>query len=55
MNGTRALVTGAASGIGKAVAAKLHEEGAEVFAADIAFLESTTASGGSCLRKFIWM
>jgi NAD(P)-dependent dehydrogenase (short-subunit alcohol dehydrogenase family) len=44
MNGTRALVTGAASGIGKAVAAKLHEEGAEVFAADIAFLEPTPAS-----------
>jgi NAD(P)-dependent dehydrogenase (short-subunit alcohol dehydrogenase family) len=46
MNGTRALVTGAASGIGKAVSAKLHEEGAEVFAADIAFPESTPASGG---------
>jgi NAD(P)-dependent dehydrogenase (short-subunit alcohol dehydrogenase family) len=46
MNGTRALVTGAASGIGKAVSVKLHEEGAEVFAADIAFLESTPASDG---------
>jgi len=46
MDGTRALVTGAASGIGKAVAAKLHEEGAEIFAADITFLESTPASGG---------
>jgi NAD(P)-dependent dehydrogenase (short-subunit alcohol dehydrogenase family) len=45
MKGTRALVTGAASGIGKAVAAKLGEEGAEVFAADIVFLDSTPASG----------
>jgi NAD(P)-dependent dehydrogenase (short-subunit alcohol dehydrogenase family) len=46
MSGTRALVTGAASGIGKAVSAKLYEEGAEVFAADIAFPESTPVSGG---------
>ena len=45
MNGTRALVTGAASGIGKAVSAKLQEEGGEVFAADIAFPESTPTSG----------
>src|SRR4051794_6803554 len=47
MNGRRALVTGAASGIGKAVAAKLQEEGAEIFAADIAFPESTASSGGA--------
>jgi NAD(P)-dependent dehydrogenase (short-subunit alcohol dehydrogenase family) len=47
MNGARALVTGAASGIGKAVSAKLLEEGAEVFAADVAFLESTPASRGA--------
>ena len=47
MKGTRALVTGAASGIGRAVAAKLHAEGAEVFAADIAFSDSTPASPGS--------
>ncbi len=47
MIGSRALVTGAASGIGKAVAAKLHAEGAEVFAADIAFPESTPPSSGT--------
>ena len=45
MKGKAALVTGAASGIGRAVAAKLQEEGAEIFAADIAFPESTPACG----------
>jgi NAD(P)-dependent dehydrogenase (short-subunit alcohol dehydrogenase family) len=46
MKGARALVTGAASGIGKAVAAKLREEGAEVFAADISFSDEVSASAG---------
>src|SRR5262245_48353933 len=47
MKGSRALVTGAASGIGRAVAVKLREEGAEVFGADIGFLEATSSSSGS--------
>src|SRR6059058_5304241 len=34
--GRRALVTGAASGIGMATAQRLHEEGADVVAADVA-------------------
>lgn len=34
--GRRALVTGAASGIGMATAQRLHDEGAEVVAADVA-------------------
>ena len=46
MHGARALVTGAASGIGKAVATKLREEGAEVFAADLAFSDAIPASDG---------
>src|SRR4051794_12452703 len=34
--GRRALVTGAASGIGMATAQRLHDEGADVVAADVA-------------------
>ena len=39
--GRRALVTGAGSGIGEAVARALHAEGAEVVLADAAGLEAT--------------
>lgn len=38
--GKRALLTGAASGIGEAVAAAFRREGAEVIAADLAFAEA---------------
>ena len=40
MSGKRALVTGAASGIGKAVVSAFVQEGAEVIAADMAYVES---------------
>ena len=43
-SGKRALVTGAASGIGHAVRAALTREGAEVLAADISFPSTDAAS-----------
>ncbi|MDX6295855.1 MAG: hypothetical protein QOH50_4985 [Kribbellaceae bacterium] len=43
LEGSRILVTGAASGIGQATALRLLDEGAVVMAADIATLEKTRA------------
>jgi NAD(P)-dependent dehydrogenase (short-subunit alcohol dehydrogenase family) len=40
LSGKKALVTGAASGIGKAVVAAFLQEGAEVFGADLAYVGS---------------
>lgn len=44
MEGKRALITGAASGIGKAVVSLFRDEGAEVISADIAYPESSSAN-----------
>jgi len=51
--GAKVFITGAASGIGRATAARLAREGAELFLTDIsadalfAFVEELTAAGGS--------
>jgi NAD(P)-dependent dehydrogenase (short-subunit alcohol dehydrogenase family) len=50
MSSKRALVTGAASGIGKAVVACLVEEGAEVIGADITFTDSASPVTGAALE-----
>lgn len=44
--GKKALVTGAASGIGKAVVTALCNEGADVIAADIAYPDNASESAG---------
>ena len=48
LQGDRALVTGAAHGIGRGIAAALKEEGAEVFGADTEF-DLSTGDGARCL------
>lgn len=55
LKGKRALVTGAASGIGRAIATKFAEAGAEVYVLDLnkdaaekAAAEIATATGSSC-------
>lgn len=49
LNGRKAIVTGAASGIGAATAARLRADGAQVFTADVAgdvaFIADLTADG----------
>ena len=45
-SGKRALVTGAASGIGKAVVSRFLQEGAEVFGADLAYADSPSPGTG---------
>jgi 2-keto-3-deoxy-L-fuconate dehydrogenase len=50
MAGKRALVTGSASGIGKAVVASLVREGAEVIGADIAYHAGSFPAGENTLQ-----
>jgi NAD(P)-dependent dehydrogenase (short-subunit alcohol dehydrogenase family) len=51
LEGDRALVTGAAGGIGRGIARALADEGAEVFAADLADADLTTADGARRLAQ----
>jgi NAD(P)-dependent dehydrogenase (short-subunit alcohol dehydrogenase family) len=51
LEGDRALVTGAGGGIGRGIAQALTEEGAEVFAADLADADLSTADGARRLAR----
>ena len=51
LEGDRALVTGAGGGIGRGIAQALKEEGAEVFAADLADADLSTADGARQLAR----
>ena len=51
LEGDRALVTGAGGGIGRGIAQALREEGAEVFAADLADADLSTGEGARQLAR----
>jgi NAD(P)-dependent dehydrogenase (short-subunit alcohol dehydrogenase family) len=51
LEGDRALVTGAAGGIGRGIARALAEEGAEVFAADLGDADLSTLDGARRLAQ----
>jgi NAD(P)-dependent dehydrogenase (short-subunit alcohol dehydrogenase family) len=51
LQGDRALVTGAGGGIGRGIALALKEEGAEVFGADIADADLSSATGARKLAE----
>ena len=51
LQGERALVTGAANGIGRGMVSALREEGAEVYGVDIAEADLSTAAGARKLAE----
>ena len=51
LEGDRALVTGAGGGIGRGIAQALKEEGAEVFAADLADADLSSVAGARQLAQ----
>ena len=51
LEGDRALVTGAGGGIGRGIAQALRDEGAEVFAADVAEADLSSAQGARNLAE----